>query len=290
LHVGASGTLQKTDWPVWLTPRAVNSADVTTDKGESERFLFYRGVGHVDSPLRVSRDDSGQSLTITANFPSLESGQANQIEVKSLWLVEIRADKSCAFRTIEGFNTLPNDGKTHVVATAPAAFKDQDFQAGNLEKLSAAMHSALVNDGLYGAEADALLKTWKLSYFETPGMRVFYLLPRAWTEHVLPLKISRDAQVVRSMVGRIELVTPHDREQLKQIAEGPGSEASSLRPRSPQEATQPRPPEPSDYRAYAQLGRFGNALVLDELKRHPTQSLTQFVNNYDLRGYDVPKN
>jgi hypothetical protein len=290
LRVGSGTAGPKTASPVWLTPRAVNSADVTTDKGESERFLFYRGVGHVDSPLHVSRENSGDSLTVTANFPLLNNAEATPTDVKSLWLVEIRADKSCAFRTIEGFNGLPNDGKPHVVAKTPAGFVDGDFQIANLEKLTTAMRAALIADGLYAAEADALLNTWKLSYFQTPGARVFYLLPRAWTNQVLPLTISRDVQTVRSMVGRIELVTPHERVLLKQIAEGPGSDASFLRPRPPAEATLPRQPEPADYRAYAQLGRFGNALVLEELKRRPTQSLTRFVENYGLHGYDVPTN
>jgi hypothetical protein len=75
-----------------------------------------------------------------------------------------------------------------------------------------------------------------------------------------------------------------------QISAGPGSDPSFLRPRTPAEAKLPRQPEPADYRAYAELGRFGNALVLEELKRRPTQSLTRFVENYGLHGYDVPKN
>ena len=42
-----------------------------------------------------------------------------------------------------------------------------------------------------------------------------------------------------------------------------------------------------DYRAYLNLGRFRNALVLDEEKRRPTRSLSQFIGNYGLRAYKV---
>lgn len=56
LQVGTDATGPETTSPDWLAPRAVQSAGVTSINDESERFLFYRGVGHVDSPLRVSRD------------------------------------------------------------------------------------------------------------------------------------------------------------------------------------------------------------------------------------------
>jgi len=75
---------------------------------------------------------------------------------------------------------------------------------------------------------------------------------------------------------------------LKQISDGPGSDASFFR-RDPRGALQPDQTQPSDFRAYQQLGRFGNALVLDELEHRPTRSLTKFVENFNLHGYDIPK-
>src|SRR5262249_6339254 len=161
-----------------------------------------------------------------ANFPQAENESA--IVVASMWLVEIRPNKTCAFRTVDGFDGLPADGQSHVVATVSATFQASDFAAGHLKKLSDSIHAALMADGLFADEADALLNTWKLSYFETPGMRLFYLLPRTWTDYVLPLTVSREADIVRSMTGRIELVTPRDRELLREISDGPGSEASSV--------------------------------------------------------------
>ncbi len=41
---------------------------------------------------------------------------------------------------------------------------------------------------------------------------------------------------------------------------------------------------PADYRAYLDMGRFRNALILDELKHHPTPALQQFVKNYQLNS------
>ena len=73
------------------------------------------------------------------------------------------------------------------------------------------MHKALVKDGLFADEAAAMLETWKQSYFQSSGKRIFYIMPRAWTDRVMPLRIHSSAHqeidLERSMVGRIELMT-----------------------------------------------------------------------------------
>jgi hypothetical protein len=41
---------------------------------------------------------------------------------------------------------------------------------------------------------------------------------------------------------------------------------------------------PRDYHAYLSLGRFRNALILDEMDRRPTEALKAFIANYGLGG------
>ena len=62
-----------------------------------------------------------------------------------------------------------------------------------------------------------MLDTWKLSYFESPGLRVFFLLPRSWIDAHLPLRLSTPAEITRVMVGRIELVTELQRTTLAKL-------------------------------------------------------------------------
>jgi hypothetical protein len=278
LQVGTNANGPKTSSPVWLAPRAVLSSGVTTTNGEHEQFLFYRGVGHVDSPLRVSQNQAAQSLVITADFSELPE-KRKSLAIRPLWITEIRADKSCAFRELPGFE-ISNHSKPHVVATTSDRFPDSEFRIDNILKLSASMRAALIEDGLFPDEADALLNTWKLSYFESPGMRLFYLVPRAWTDQVLPMRLSADAELVRTMVGRVEIVTPNQRRLLHQIASGPASNPAWARPG----LTTPQP-APEDFRAYEKLGRFRNALVLEELKRRPSKELQKFIDGYGLEGY-----
>ena len=53
-----------------------------------------------------------------------------------------------------------------------------------------------------------MLETWRDSWFEE-GLRVFYVLPRAQTDAVLPVTIEpRPSELVRVLVGRVEVITP----------------------------------------------------------------------------------
>jgi hypothetical protein len=79
------------------------------------------------------------------------------------------------------------------------------------------MVKALVSEGLYEKEARAMVDTWKHQWFTEEGSRVFYLLPRAWADRVLPLEVSpKPDRVVRVMVGRAELILPSVERGLKE--------------------------------------------------------------------------
>lgn len=197
------GVLPQTDDQVWTAPRAVNSAPISADN-EREHFLFYRGVGHIDAPLRVVRNESGQALQVHAAAEGLTVGQ--------IWLVDIRADGSVAFRAVLEVTPAGN-------TTIPAQFASGDYSRENLAILRAALHGALVAHGLFADEADALLNTWERSYFQNPGERLFFMVPQTWTDAVLPLNLSVPADVTRVMVGRIELVTPAQRTLLRRMSQ-----------------------------------------------------------------------
>ena len=111
MQVGAGGSGPKTESPVWLAPRAVDSLPLTIPSApvnpiyhlreslqsaltirESEKFLFYRGVGRIDAPLRVSRDEG--MLQIRSQLPpALVADSA--LVVPRLWLADIRGPR-CA--------------------------------------------------------------------------------------------------------------------------------------------------------------------------------------------------
>jgi hypothetical protein len=79
---------------------------------------------------------------------------------------------------------------------------------GNIDLLLSDLKQTLVAAGLYEKEAEAMIKTWRTSWFEE-GLRVFYVLPREATDAVLPIDIDpKPTQMVRVLVGRAEVITP----------------------------------------------------------------------------------
>jgi len=74
---------------------------------------------------------------------------------------------------------------------------------------------ALTAEGLYPREATAMVNTWDDSWFAEDGLRVLYLLPRVWTDEVLPMNVDpKPRETVRVMVGRAELIAPETESKL----------------------------------------------------------------------------
>jgi hypothetical protein len=211
LLVGGDAEGPPTQSPVWLAPRNVSAANVATSDGESEKYLFYRGVGHLDSPLTVLRSKDS-FLEVRANDALSDA----PVVIRGCWLVSIRADQSLAFQELGAAQTQP--GELRPLFRTNGTFEDNAFRKVALDQLRDSMQKALVKDGLYADEAKAMLDTWEAAYFKTAGTRLFYLVPQAWTDRVLPLRVSVPCAIDRVMVGRIELVTPEHRELLKRIA------------------------------------------------------------------------
>lgn len=149
---------------------------------QQEKFLFYRGVGTFDLPL---------SAKLAGNKILLKN--LSQNEIARLIVFENR-DGKIGYRILDAFT-----GETT---------SERPTLDGNIDLLISELKQTLVASGLYEKEAEAMIKTWRTSWFEE-GLRVFYLLPRATTDAVLPIEIDpKPAQLTRVLVGRAELITP----------------------------------------------------------------------------------
>jgi len=156
---------------------------------EQEKFLFYRGVGSFDLPLSVKLMNDRLSL----HNRSTE-------KISRLIIFENRNGR-VGYRVIDNFS-----GET--MSERPVLDKSVDALTRDLRQ-------ALISSGLYDKEADAMIKTWRNSWFEE-GMRVFYILPRQITDATLPLQIDpRPAELVRILIGRTEVITPEMEKAVK---------------------------------------------------------------------------
>lgn len=297
--VGTQASGPVTNSHVWTTPRNVKAASVTVPgkpRDEHERFLFYRGVGNLNVPLRISTNEAENTLSLSAQCgDALPADQSARVD--GLWLADVRADGAMAYRALPPIALTPDN---KVLATVERSFPGADYSTGNREGLRTRMHAALVAEGLFADEAAAMLDTWQRSYFESAGLRVFFLVPRSWTDFTLPLTISRPADIQRVMIGRIELINSEQRALLKKLATVQISDPRWLDKASQSPNAQKffagrtdfgdlGVPIPDDYRTYLNLGRFRNALVLAEQAARPTPQLAQFIKAYGLAAYRPPQ-
>jgi hypothetical protein len=253
LRVGGDVKIPATAEHVWLAPRKVDSAPVAIGD-EGERYVFYRGIGNVPAPVTVTRTDKGD-----VRIRSADNAR------RSYWLAEFRADGTCAYRDLA---VQVREDPSGASPPPSGTFADGDFSADNAKKLRGELRTGLIGDGLFEDEADAMLNTWERSYFQGVGQRVFFLVPRTWTDRVLPLRFSQPVNVTRVMIGRIELITPQQEQLLADL------------------------PASKDPKALEKLGRFGYAMVLDELAQNPMNgALKKYADTHGIRAFipTVPK-
>lgn len=162
----------------------------TNNGGEVEKFLFYRGVGNFKAPLTASMSDAA----------TVDLENTGQESLRDLFVLDVHQGHA---RLIH-LKTLRPKEHQHVQLAVSA---ESLSTVG--ERLSTEMADALVGQKLYPREAAAMVKTWKDSWFEEEGIRVLYLLPRRWTDGILPMTLNpQPHELVRVMVGRAELISP----------------------------------------------------------------------------------
>lgn len=195
----AAASLPRTDpKALWNYAREVDAAYVRTrdplrgQAEETERYLFYRGLGEAPLPVRITTE-AGGTLSWTGS-PAQSAGR--------LFVLRVEKGRG-AYRSFPELRA--GAPRSRVI---PGASELQPLPELT-RRLSAELASGLTESGLYPREALAMVHTWQHSYFETDGVRVLFILPQAWTEALIPMEIDpRPRRLVRTMVGRLELLTP----------------------------------------------------------------------------------
>lgn len=173
----------------WQRARVAGANKVRGSKGEVEGFIFYRGVGNFSLPLKIKAGN--ERLLLTNSGP----------DAISFLLVY---EKSPAFpRGVVRWNGPLQSGAREMVPLK------SDHNPDATVALSQVFPRALEQAGLTAEEARAMIATWRESYFERDGLRVFWIVPRAFTDRVLPISISPEPEKLeRVLVGRSEVLIP----------------------------------------------------------------------------------
>lgn len=193
-----------TDFAVWRMPRAVKAMPLRHPNGEAEVYLFYRGVANLRALFKTRHvlETGDVELFNPERFPAVKG---IRLSVPRLWLLHVRDDGAIAYRRA-GPYVLTRE-RDRRIAKLSARFAPADYSQLSVSDLRQEMHAELVAQGLYADEADAMLNTWTHSYFRSAGVRLLYVIPRAWIDHYLPLELSVKAEFTRVLIGRIDLAT-----------------------------------------------------------------------------------
>jgi len=194
------GPVENTTWGfarrTRSNPLRIHRGDQPAQSNQVEKFLFYRGLGDLEFPVKVTI--AGEVARI-ANADSVGA-------MGGLVLMRVTHDAA-------GFQSLGDlaPGETTSASIPEAKMAHGDF----VPALKSALASRLVESGLFADEAQSMVDTWERSYFLTPGVRLLYLLPQATTDKTIPLTITpAPAKMTRTMVIRMELMPPSDERKL----------------------------------------------------------------------------
>ncbi len=209
VHIGArTDRLTAPDAPLaqytWSHARAVDANPLRVQKPgaavdhEEERFLFYRGLGNFALPARItsggpgSYEGSGVSILDRDGANPLGSTFVLDVGATSAKFAVhpegLAASHGALIESLSGATSMPLD-----------AYADA---------LAAAMTAELDKTGLYHDEAVGMVSTWRRQWFRTPGLRVLYFAPQAWTDTQIPLAITpKPDRITRVMVIRTEVIT-----------------------------------------------------------------------------------
>jgi hypothetical protein len=204
---GASGPQSRGDLQLfqvagdstWRFARETDAALVkfrSAGRDRYEKFLFYRGLGSFELPLEVRSAGADDRLRLTLR-------NRGEQPMRGLFLIWV--DKATLrFAALDDLSS----GTVREVDAAPVLGNRMLLNEG-VPRVKEAVAAALVKEGLYPKEAQAMVNTWEKSYFRTEGLRILSVLPRPAVDAAIPIKIEpAPDELVRVMVGRVEVLTP----------------------------------------------------------------------------------
>ena len=184
----AAHTFKSYENKAWIYPR-VPGANMIKVGQEFEDYLFYRGMGNFPTSVKFTVDEN-ETLNVTNN-----SREAIPF--------------AFAFENIHGkfrYKKLGSIAPDTVVTVSESEWVNPAQQQVEVFK---EVRSGLVSQGLSIHEANGMVKTWWQSYFNKPGLRIFWVVPQGDLERVLPLVASpKPTKQVRVMVGRSDVLRP----------------------------------------------------------------------------------
>jgi hypothetical protein len=189
---GLASVPKVADGDPWQFARLPESNAVRARGTETEKFLFYRGLGLFRLPLKA-KTEPGSRLTLT---------NEGRDALRHLIVLQVRNGRG-------EYTYLPELPAQDSITVQRPVSQDAPSVKDMVKGLKETLERCLVSEGLYPKEAEAMALTWEKSYFHAEGLRVLYVVPERVTTELLPLEITpRPREMKRVLVGRLECLTP----------------------------------------------------------------------------------
>jgi hypothetical protein len=177
---------------------------------QRERFVYYDGLIPAPSGVEVAVAADKVSLKSRATFPLLDVTVVDRRTAGKIRLARVAR------------------------LEAAGEQKSLAFIESDLQRWPAAGVDALVGQlrvaGLFDDEARALARVWQKAFFETEGLSVFYRLPQAEYDRLLPLRVNpQPEKLVRVMLVHQPHCEPDLAERVLALVKQLGSDEYSVR-------------------------------------------------------------
>ena len=161
-----------------------------------EKFLFYRGVGNFELPLSLKMP----------NDKTLLLNNSGDEDISYVFIYEKWPEENPRVWWTGGLSA----GGQKEVEAPETSLTDEAMEAAFKEFIE-----ALTEAGLYEKEAKSMLNTWHESYFNSYGIKVFWVVPPKLTDKILPIQLDpAPSELERVLVGRSEILSPSFERQL----------------------------------------------------------------------------
>ena len=174
----------------WTAPRETESNQIQIGN-EIEKYIFYRGIANFENPISVKLESTKKE-----KFLNLK----NLLNEKIPFVFVFNHDYKTKKKLIYWSGSLDENQNYKLNLFEKST---TEFSETHIIEFKKALEKA----GLYPKEAEAMMKTWKESYFEKQfGLTVFYLVPENKLNQLLPIQFSvKPDEFKRAFIGRIKI-------------------------------------------------------------------------------------
>jgi hypothetical protein len=138
---------------IWAPSREVPGAAFVQHGQETDKFIFYRGVGRASLPFKITSKQ-------TQNGPKITFQNESPQRVPTVYLMHITEDRG---RIVEVGGVEPGGSKTAV--PQGEALPTEEF----VSEAKGIVKTGLEQTGLTSAESEAMVETWAHSYLRATG-------------------------------------------------------------------------------------------------------------------------